>query len=186
MAGTVLEYVSPSLAGMRDGATVSVFSKECLSPELQVLGSTLGSATWTANLITYIPLVIAEALKVSQFFWTNGTAVAGNTDVGIYSADGTVKLGSTGSTANAGTSVLQVVDVTDFWLPPNSLLWLALGCDSGTQTFRRSNLIIHLQEFIGIKQQAAGWSSGLPSSATFANPSVASLPMFGFTAGTVL
>ncbi len=170
-----------------DAAVINVFSPECLGMDYLVTDNDIPSTAWTANLLVYVPLIAANALIVSQFFWYNGATVDGasHTDVGIYTEDGSTKLVSSGSTVNAGTSQFQAANISDVTLPANRRLWLALGCDSSTQTYRCTNLIISGLEFIGVKQQASGWSSGLPSSATFAAPSVAKMPIFGFTGKAV-
>lgn len=185
--GTVLDNVSPSLATRSDALTITSWGYEC-SNRLQLPRSQNPvSAAWTANLLYFVPFSIAAPIKVSRFFWHNGSTVAGNTDVGIYTLDGTTKLGSTGSTANSGTSTIQIVDVTDFYLPRNSILWLALGSDSGTQTYFRLNLpAAVLLGVLGHNQQSSGWSSGLPSSITFTAPTGTNLPLFGFTGGVVV
>lgn len=186
MAGNVLEYVSPSIPDFRSGVTVNVASQECLGGDIEAIDTGFASSVWSANLLIFIPLITAEALLVSQFFWRNGTAVAGNTDVGVYSLDGTVKLGSTGSTLNAGTSAIQLVNVADFYLPANRQLWLALGCDDSSQTFFNTNLAVSGLDLIGVKQQVAGWSSGLPATVAPVAPTVAKMPLFGFTGKSVL
>lgn len=169
-----------------NNATINPYGSECLGIEIQGLNNGITTGAWTANLLIFIPLILQEPLLVAQFFWHNGTTVAGNTDVGIYNESGGTKLGSSGSTANAGTSVLQVVNVTDFYVPANVRLWLALGCDSSTQQFFRSIAPIADQDYIGIKQQVSGWSSGLPASVTPATPTEAVLPTFGFTGKAVV
>ena len=100
MVGDVREYIAPSIVNLVDNITVSVFGPECCGIELEVASNaTLGAGTWTANLLIFVPLITAEPLVVSQFFWYNGGTVNGNTDVGIYTEDGTTKLVSTTSTA---------------------------------------------------------------------------------------
>jgi hypothetical protein len=185
MAGNLIEHVTPPVTRFVDAAVVNVFSPECLGMDYLVTDNGIPSTAWTANLLVYVPLITANALIVSQFFWYNGTAVSGNSDAGIYTEDGMTKLVSTGSTANAGTSQFQATNITDVTLPANRRLWLALGCDNGTQTYRCTDLIVSGLEFIGVKQQASGWSSGLPTSATFAAPSIAKMPIFGFTGKAV-
>lgn len=187
MGGLVAEYRLPSLAARVNPITIGSWSAECASLVWSLAFTTnAASAAWTANLVTYVPFSLAFPLRVSQFFWYNGATVNGSTDVGIYAASGATKLGSTTATGNSGTSAIQIVDVTDFTLPGNTILWLALSSDSGTQTYwRKSVTAATIQSFAGIKQQTGGWSSGLPASATFADPSVAFLPLFGFTGGSV-
>lgn len=167
--------------------TINVLSPECLGPEiLPAASASWASGAFTANLIIFVPLIVAQPLVVSQFFWQNGATVAGNTDVGIYNSDGSSKLASSGSTANAGTSAIQIVNITNIVLPANTRLWLALSSDSSVQTYLRNATAARSWDYMGIQQQAAGWSSGLPASATFAAPAVAYLPFCGFTGSSVI
>lgn len=181
------EHLFPPIVGPVNNSVVHPVTPECIGPELLAIDSGLTSIVWTANLVTYIPLVLQAPFLVKQFFWQNAAAAADFTDVGIYSADGSIKLGSAGATANSGTNALQKVDVADFWLPFNQRLWLAIGSDSATQAYRGSVIAVAAMDFIGVKQQAAGYSSGLPATATFATPTVVNaLPMFGFTGQSVI
>lgn len=186
MSGDVIEHIAPPVTNFVDGVTINTLSDQCVGPELNGLDDGLGSAVWTANRLIFIPLAIAQPITVSQFFWINGTVAAGNTDVGIFSFEGTAKLGSSGSTLNVGTSVLQAVDVVDFTLPGNSRYWMTLGCDDGTHTFWRGNLLASGLDLIGVKEQLSGWSSGLPSSITLGIPTVSVFPLFGFTGRAVI
>jgi hypothetical protein len=172
---------APPYLNLMDNISVHPFSPECLGRDWLAISVGLGSAVWTANLLIFIPLLLAQPTLVAQFWWMNGAAVNGNTDVGVYTEDGQTKLGGTGSTLNSGTSQIQVVDVADFRLAADTRYWLALGSDSGTQAYSRNNLIVGGLDYIGVKQQAAGWSSGLPTTVTPAAPTVAILPNFGFT-----
>lgn len=185
MTGNLAERALPPPLSLVNGITINVFGYECLGLDLLYIITGLSSGVWTANLATYIPLIAVEPVLVSQFFWFNGATVDGNTDVGIYTEDGVTKLGSAGSTLNSGTSQIQVVNVSDFVLPANRRFWLALACDSATQTYWRNATAAVRQDYVGVKQQTSAWSSGLPSSATFAAPSVATLPLFGFTGTTI-
>lgn len=159
---------------------VHPLGQECLG-RYSIVDNGAASTVWTANLLIFIPLLLIEPLLVSQFFWFNGATAADNTDVGIYSFDGATKFGSTGSTLNSGTNTLQVANVTDFWIPANTRMWLALGSDSATHTYILANPVVAVLDLIGVTQQAAGWSSGLPSTITPAVPTVAKLPLFGFS-----
>ena len=165
---------------------INPLSNECMGMDFLAMDTGFASAAWTANLVLYVPLITVEPMVVSRFFWRNGITVGGNTDIGIYNEAGTSKLVSTGSTANAGTSVIQSVDVTDFRLPACSRFWLALGCDSGTQTFWQANALGRGLEFAGARQQLSGWSSGLPATASLDAATIAALPLFGFTGGSVI
>lgn len=168
--------------------SITVVSAETLGGDIQVLDTAFGSTVWTANLLIFIPLILTRPCLVAQFFWRNGTVVSGTNsmEVGVYNEDGSAKLGTSGLVTPTGTSAIQVVNVTDFYLPANKRLWLALGCDNATQTFWIGNLVAEGLDYLGVKQQASGWSSGLPASVTFAVPTVAKLPYFGFTGSSVI
>ncbi len=186
MAGNVIEYISPPVTSLVNNVTINTLSPECIGPEMMGLDDGLASAVWTANRLIFLPLVTVQPVLVAQFFWINGSAVSGNTDVGIYDFAGTTKLGSSGSIANSGTTTLQTVDVADFTLPAHARFWLALGCDNATQAYWRANLVAQGLSLIGVKEQLSGWSSGLPSSIALGTPTVAVLPMFGFTGRSVI
>lgn len=172
-----LSSYSPPLSDV----TVNVLSQECVGPELRPAYAGFTSAAWTQNRVIAIPLVVQRPYQVKQFFWYNGATVNGNTDVAIYNEGAMAKVGNgTGSTANSGTSVIQVVDVADFVLAANTRYWLALSSDSATQTYQRMNPSAVLMDWISIREQLSGWSSGLPASLTLAVPTVAYLPFFGF------
>ena len=177
---TAPPYMSPL-----NQIAISVAHAECLGRDLNAVSSVTSSAAWTANLCMYIPLLTTSPILVSRFYWVNGATVNGNTDVGIYSFDGATKIISTGATANAGTNAVQTVDVTDTTLAANASYWLALGSDSGTQTYFLDTPTTLMLEFIGARQQASGYSSGLPSTISLDVPSVAVLPMFGLLGASV-
>lgn len=172
-------HIPQPLTGWNN-VSVHLFGPECLSRN-SIVDNGLASAAWTANLLIFIPLLLVEPLLVSQFFWVNGATAQDNTDVGIYSFDGQTKFGSTGSTLNSGTSTLQVADVADFRLPSNVRLWMALGSDSSTHTYFLGNPVVAALDIVGVAQQASGWSSGLPATITPAIPTVAKMPLFGFS-----
>lgn len=177
--------ISPPYMSPLNQNTVSVIHAECLGRDINAVISVFSGGAWTANLCIYVPLLTAGSIVVSQFWWINGGTVNGNTDIAIYSTDGATRLIGTGATANSGTNAVQAVNVTDAVLPSSSLLWLALGSDSGTQTYFRVAASVQMLDFISIKQQAGGYSSGLPTPITLNTPTVAVLPWFGFTGAAV-
>lgn len=87
------------------------------------------STTWpTANLAMLVPFSLAYRVTVHRMWMFNGSSVAGNIDIGVYDTSGT-RLGSTGSTAQSGTSVPQNVNSTDFDIGPG-VFYMALACSS--------------------------------------------------------
>lgn len=136
-----------------------------------------------ANLALYFPFVLAEPVLVKKVAWMNGTAVSGNVDVGVYDEVGT-RLFSTGSTAQAGTSAKQEVDITDIYLTPG-LYYLAIACDNTTATFLRSTQIQEVARILGCMEQTSAFA--LPATATFAQMARAGyIPCFLLAAGTVI
>jgi hypothetical protein len=91
----------------------------------------LGSATFVAaNRAIFQPFRVAEPCVIKQLYVHNGATASGNIDVGVYSMDGT-QLVSTGSTAQSGTSNLQVFDVTDT-LIGRGAYYVAVAMDNTT------------------------------------------------------
>jgi hypothetical protein len=80
----------------------------------------------------FIPFWVPVSILIRKMGWGNGAAVAGNIDVGIYKTDGTL-LVSSGSTAQSGTSTLQVVTVADTFLPRGQY-YFAMDSDTSGAT----------------------------------------------------
>lgn len=94
------------------------------------------TGTWsTASLAVFVPMVVGARTTIYQLAWINGATVAGNADVGIYDRNSN-RLVSSGSTAQSGVSVAQVVDITDTVLEPG-LYYLAMAMDDATATVCR-------------------------------------------------
>ena len=180
------KVIQPPFMGLSTLRAITPFSPECLGLDILPLDAVLQSTTnWVANLLVFIPMILAEPFLVSQFFWQNGNAINGNIDAGVYSEDGATKIISTGSTTVANVSAIQVVNVTDTWLPSNRRLWLTLGSDGTTRLLLSALNAALALTYLGVKQQASGWSSGLPSTITLGTPSQARTPLFGIVSGAV-
>jgi hypothetical protein len=181
------QILQPLVYRPLDQLLIHSLSDQCVGQEMLNLSvASYTTRAWTANRLIFIPFATASRVLVSGFWWYNGTTANGSTDVGIYTEDGQTKLGSSGATLNSGTSVLQDVNVTDFFLPAGRRLWLTLGSDSATQTYFSLPPTAVLQDFVGIKEQLSGWSSGLPSTITPATPTVAVFPHFGLRGSSVI
>jgi hypothetical protein len=142
-----------------------------LSETLAVRWNTT-AAVWPAALrVIYTPVVLQRPYTVTKAGWINGSTVAGNVDAGIYDENGN-RLVSTGSTAMAGASTLQTVDITDTKVGPG-VVFLAMVTDSATATFIINNSInVSLSRCSGIQQQLLG-AMPLPATWTPANPALA-------------
>lgn len=139
------------------------------------------SAIWpTANKILYLPFTVPTVLIADKLRVNNGAAVSGNLDAGIYTKEG-IQLVNTGSTAQAGTSTYQVIDITDteLWV---DTFYFALTFDNITATTLRTTFnLAPVAGMAGILMEAAG-SFGLPATATFAEPADAYAPAMGLLA----
>lgn len=80
------------------------------------------STAWpTIGLAVGFPFTLDRPRTVYQLGWENGATPGGNFDCAILRPDGT-RMVSTGSTARAGASVLQRVDVADTLLPADTYI----------------------------------------------------------------
>lgn len=142
------------------------------------------SGTWpAANRAIYIPVGIERSVVVDRMGVYNGSAVAGTVDIGVYSQFG-VKIVSTGATTQAGTSAVQVIDVTNTTLAPGTY-YLALLLSSASGTTIRTTLNSLVLTACSCAQEEVG-SGTLPSTATFATMANSYLPIFGAYFATVL
>lgn len=155
-----------------------------LSPESIVLGASaslasFASAVLTANRAYLIPFHIEEPITVTKLFCANGATASGNVDVGIYSSS-FVKLISSGSTAQAGTNVLQIFNVTDTIIGPGDF-YLAIAIDNGTGTIFSQNIGTTIGNRIGLLQMASAFP--LPATITPAAISSGTTPIVGLRQG---
>lgn len=126
-------YMPPNLA--RPGEiTITPWSVQSLGVPLFVTATTNPSSQnyVAANVGVFVPFTIPEACTFTKMFWCNGSAAAGNLDVGLFQEDGTLIV-SSGTTAQSGTSNLQPVDITDTTLP-RGLYYLGLCSDTSGVT----------------------------------------------------
>jgi hypothetical protein len=172
----------PFEAALGHGATIHTFSAECLGAHL-TSSSGVGSAAYpAADRAHFLPFRVNRPTLITKLMAYNGSTASGNIDVGIYSHDGT-RLVSTGSTAQSGTSALQVFDVTDTWLGPGRF-YLAVAMDNTTGTLFRATLgSTQIDAGIGLLIEASAFP--LPATATFATISGAAafVPIIGALVG---
>jgi hypothetical protein len=152
------------------GVTNMVFGShtiEGLGSVLAAIGTGVPvSSAWpTASLAMFVPIALSEAVTVVKMAWLNGATVSGNVDVGIYDASGN-RLVSIGSTAQAGVTNSQVVDIADTLLNAGRY-YLALAVDNITGTMRMTVPdTLGTVKAMGMLQMAAAFP--LPLTATFA------------------
>lgn len=164
---------------------ISPISREAVGLQIALLAPGLNSAQAypSANLATYVPFSLSRSIVVTQLWVANGTVAAGNIDIGIYSVDG-ARLTSLGSTAMAGTSVLQGSTITNITIGPGQY-YLAFACSSTSAHILSVTSAAYKIRTLGVYQQASALP--LPASATFAtNTTPVNLPIFGLTTQATL
>lgn len=122
----------------------------------------------TADLAIYIPVRVKHSVVVRKMAVSNGSAVAGNVDLGIFDAAGTKRV-STGLTAQSGTTTEQVIDVTDTTLGPG-LYYLAVTATSASATMYRDANAAPIPAANGVLTQQLGAGAALPATATWVVP----------------
>jgi hypothetical protein len=165
---------SPPPSGRPDPFIICTHGRNCVGALPLGLGqSTIASAVWPgANIGLFWPFRISGRRTYTRAMTANGTAVAGNIDVGVYDLAGN-RLFSTGSVAQAGTSIFQRITI-NWTLDPGHYL-LALACSSASATFIRNGPSSEQQRSVGIKQMTAA-GVPLPATATFAALASSYLP----------
>lgn len=138
--------------------------------------TSVASAGWiAANRLLAYPRRVSTPTLVMKLWIYNGATASGNLDLGIYDARGRL-LVSSGSTAQSGTNILQVLDITDTQLGVGDF-YVAAVMNGTTGTC-----------MVGAWGHAAqGYMQGLvrvetafplPATVTFLT-AAASLPLFG-------
>jgi len=165
------------------------FATSTISPESEVANvlvghkaTALASAVWpSANLGLFFPFTVTgraaeRPIAITGFIVMNGAAVSGNLDIGIYDALGN-KLASTGSTAQAGTTAPQRINLAvPLQLRPGRY-YLAMAMDNGTGTTVAAAPIAQALRGAGMRTRAASFP--LPASvATWVGSATAYVPWF--------
>jgi len=132
------------------------------------------SGTWpTANDAMLAPFSLAAPVTVKSLFAHTGSSAVGNIDLGIYD-ESLSKIGSTGSTAQASVSAIQVLTPTATRLGPGNY-YLALAADSASSTFFLTNPAATEYFLRSIRKFAASFPLGTLGT----EGGVTKLPMFG-------
>lgn len=153
-------------------------SQECVGLEMSGwnITSNPASAVWVGtNVALYMPFTLQRPAIAYRLWIANGAAVSGNFDIGLFDMAGN-KLVSSGATAQSGTSVRQVLDITDTLLPRGTT-WLGLSFDNVTATTLRSNPNALYLAALGVYQEASAYT--LPATATYVRTTYAYLPHCG-------
>jgi hypothetical protein len=144
----------------------------------------VSDAVWnTANRAFFIPFIVTEPVTVVKMWLQNAGVVSGNFDIGIYS-EAYARLVSSGSTAQAGTDVLQEVNIADTALTPGRY-YMALCFDNTTARVLSSSTSAARLKSWGLFQQDVG-AVTLPATATPAAMTAAYIPNFGISLRTLV
>jgi hypothetical protein len=174
------------------GATVQPWSPEAIGDLLHGQNfNLLGTASGTypaADLALYVPFTATSRATVKTMWCLNGSANAGNTDIGIYdSSDGLPKNRIVSITPAAQTPVsnIQVFNITDTDIGPG-LYYLAIASTSTSAAFVRHTPGVIILRQAGVYQEGSLTAGTLPAVATPATPANAYLPVFGLCTRSVI
>lgn len=163
---------------------LSTSGPESVGHEALSVSAAHTSVAWpAANRALLVPLYITEPSTVVKLWWMNGAAVSGNVDIGIYRVSDLSRIVSSGSTAQAGTSALQEVDITDTPLAPGTY-YLGLACDNTTATFIRLFNDLRWCRAFGVVQQTSAFP--LPATAVPEACASAYVPLMGASLRTLV
>jgi hypothetical protein len=159
---------------------ISPASWESIGTHILQLSASSASATYpTTNLALFVPFRLSEPRKALQMWTCNGATAAANLDVGVYDAVGN-RLVSIGTTAQAGTSALQLYDITDTWFDSDVTYYMAIAANNTTPTlFRWTGVNAGQIASFGILQMATAFV--LPATATYAACTTNYIPLFGIS-----
>lgn len=157
-----------------------------MSGELRLAGSAVQVSTaWgTGNQARYVPIYVPEPSIIVKLLAYNGTAVNGNTDIGLYDSAGNEIVGIAAA-AQAGTSNWQEFDIADTPLLPGVLYYIGL-LNTGTTGTYISVANKEVGRALGVFSQAVG-AGTLPSpTATFAALDAAVVPLVGMATRSLI
>jgi hypothetical protein len=138
-----------------------------LGKEMRDFG-TVASATWpNTNQAFYIPITVTEDITVVKLWCFNGATASGNVNMSLYdSSFAQVANTEIGSTAQAGTNVVQEFNITDTALTAG-LYYLAIVMDNTTGTIFRRQAPVGTFEYLTVIGMATeGAAFNLPATAT--------------------
>lgn len=142
--------------------------------------STSGSASAaypSANLLIAYPFVLDAPATARRLWWYNGATASGNVDIAILAENGD-RLVSSGSTAQSGTSALQIANTADLDLAPDTLYHVAIAVDNTTATlFRWTAANANVWRVAGLREAASSFA--IPSTNTLATIATNYLPVMG-------
>lgn len=128
-----------------------------------------------ANRAYFVPFSINQTMVITQLFASNGTTASNSIDLGIYDDNG-VRLVSTGSTLQAGTSTLQVINITDTTIGAGRY-YMAMAMNGTTGTNKSFSTTAVQNQAMGTFLMATAFP--LPATVTFAQNTTAFVPNMG-------
>jgi hypothetical protein len=163
---TIASTAGASQAGAVPQGVFSTYHEGSLVLDFQsATGSAFNTTTSTfaANLGVFVQVNLTQAVTAYKMAWVNGATLSGNIDVGIYD-EAWNRLVSSAPQTQAGTSTVQVVDITDTALVAGTY-FLAFAVSSATATFRSTSVTQPVLRACGCAQQASLSSGTLPNPA---------------------
>lgn len=155
--------------------------------DIRALGAnTITSTAWnSANRAVYIPLYLDRPGTVTKLWTYNGATAAGNIDVGLYDRNYN-RLSSAGSTAQAGTSVIQEFDVTDFNVTAG-VYFVGVAASLTTTTFAMSvSNVSAYWAAMGVTQQNTALALPNPAVPAQLGVGMISMPIAGIAFRTLV
>lgn len=158
--------------------TIQKPSISTLSPEAlgyKFIAASSAAVFPAANDALFVPVVLQRPVLVGRMFSANGNVASGNLDLGIYTLAGR-RIVSKGSTAQAGITTLQFLDINETYLGPG-WYYMAVAMDNGVGTLRRFNISIIRQQHFGVMKAVSAFP--LPLSVTLITPTATYIPHIG-------
>jgi hypothetical protein len=179
-----MSYSAPDVAPSH-GPIISTLALESIGDVFSTFRSAPASSTQaTANLVRFVPFYITQPIVVVKLLHYNGSTAAGNTDIGIFDANGN-RLVAGSNPAQSGTSAWQEHNITDTALNPGRY-YVGLKNDGTTGTYMMVGSTSTIYGQLAGVVQAAGAAGGLASSYTFAALSAAKVPMVAMALRTTI
>ena len=162
--------------------TISPFGTESLGSVGSVGAG--ASATWlNANLAIFIPFRISRTIIPTYGFVLNGSAVAGNWQVGVYDTNGMLICATVSSAQTTVSSISSAVLFTATVSSPSigpGVFYMAISLTNSTGTiYKAATPGATMMRIMGCAHMQT--AAPLPATATFATISSGFFPYFGIT-----
>lgn len=169
----------PASPILRNEIMINTISVDSIGVPLNASSPSISASTaWPlANQAMYVPVEITYPIVIDRMAVNNGSAVAGNIDVGIYTPDGK-RLASWGGSLQSGTSSIQIFNIGDTPLNPG-LYYMGVAMSNITGTLAGWGVVAIDIRPLGVFQQNAAYP--LPATATFVAISGTFTPLISMT-----